>query len=235
MLIKTRGIVFKTLKYGETSIIADIFTEELGLKKYIFNGVRSKKPSVKPGLLQLMSLVDILVYEKQGVGLQRVKEISPAIIYSGIPFDLIKSSIGLFILEISRKILKQSDAQQAIFQFLFQTYSELDQIQNSLSNFHLNFLIGFSSVLGFIPNFSKTDIHCEYFDLREGIFTKITPEHLDYLKGEDAKLFFQLLNGSDSFSRTQKQSLLEHLILYFELQTDSRLNIQSHLIFREIL
>ena len=28
MLIKTRGIVFRVVKYGETSVIADIFTEE---------------------------------------------------------------------------------------------------------------------------------------------------------------------------------------------------------------
>lgn len=235
MLIKTRGIVFKTIKYGETSVIADVFTEELGLRKYIFNGVRSKKPTVKAGLLQLMSLVDLLVYDKNGVSLQRVKEISPTLIFSGIPFDLIKSSIGLFILELSRKILKQTDAQPVIFHFLFETFKSLDHWEGSLSNFHLDFLVGFSSILGFRPHFSVKDLNCEYFDFREGVFTSQIPGHLDYLKGEEAKIFFKMLNGHSFFSRIERQNLVDYFIRYFELQTDSLLNIQSHLIFREIL
>jgi DNA repair protein RecO (recombination protein O) len=32
MIISSRGIVFRTLKYGETSLILDIYTEALGLR-----------------------------------------------------------------------------------------------------------------------------------------------------------------------------------------------------------
>ena len=37
MLYKTRGIVFRFVKYGETSIIVTIFTELFGLQSYIVN------------------------------------------------------------------------------------------------------------------------------------------------------------------------------------------------------
>ena len=43
MLEKTRGIVLSTVKYGETSIIAAIFTEQFGRQSYMINGIRSSK------------------------------------------------------------------------------------------------------------------------------------------------------------------------------------------------
>ena len=51
MLIKTAGIIFQTKKYSESSLIADIYTEEKGLRSYIISGVRSKKGKGKCGAL----------------------------------------------------------------------------------------------------------------------------------------------------------------------------------------
>ena len=64
MLIKTQGIVFKSIKYRETSVISDIYTREKGLRDYIFRGVRSKRAKVKASLLQVMSVVDMVAYER---------------------------------------------------------------------------------------------------------------------------------------------------------------------------
>ena len=52
MLIATRGIVFRTIKYSESSIIADIYTEARGLQSYYINGIRSEKAKLKAGLLR---------------------------------------------------------------------------------------------------------------------------------------------------------------------------------------
>ncbi len=41
MLVKTSGIVFRAVKYSETSIITDVYTRDLGMQTYIVNGVRS--------------------------------------------------------------------------------------------------------------------------------------------------------------------------------------------------
>lgn len=41
MIYSTKGIVLRTIKYGETSVIASIFTESFGVQSYIVNGVRT--------------------------------------------------------------------------------------------------------------------------------------------------------------------------------------------------
>ncbi|HRG80676.1 MAG TPA: recombination protein O N-terminal domain-containing protein, partial [Cyclobacteriaceae bacterium] len=50
MLHKTKGVVFRFTKYGETSIIVNIFTELFGLQSYIVNGVRSSSKKSKIAL-----------------------------------------------------------------------------------------------------------------------------------------------------------------------------------------
>ena len=93
MLIKTRGIIFRSIKYSETSIITDIFTEEKGLRTYIISGVRKKNARVSASLLQVMSLVDLVVYHRDDKDMTRIKEIKAAHIYQSLPFEIAKSSI----------------------------------------------------------------------------------------------------------------------------------------------
>ena len=54
MVHKTKGIVLRTVKYGETSVIVTIMTELFGLQSYLINGVRSQsgKGGTKAGLFQ---------------------------------------------------------------------------------------------------------------------------------------------------------------------------------------
>ena len=42
MKYKSKGIALTYIKYGETSIISKIFTQELGLQSFIIKGARGK-------------------------------------------------------------------------------------------------------------------------------------------------------------------------------------------------
>ena len=57
MLTKTRGIVLVFIRYKESSIIARIYTKDLGLRSYIVNGVRSIKTS-KIAFFQPLTVLD---------------------------------------------------------------------------------------------------------------------------------------------------------------------------------
>ena len=47
MISKTKGIVLRTVKYGETSVVVTIFTELFGLQSYLVNGVRASNTNPK--------------------------------------------------------------------------------------------------------------------------------------------------------------------------------------------
>lgn len=75
MFIKMWGIIFKVIKYFEISLIVDIYMEEKGFRKYIISGVRFKKGQGKVSLLQVMLMVDLVVYEWEDKELNWIKEI----------------------------------------------------------------------------------------------------------------------------------------------------------------
>src|SRR6185369_7455791 len=109
MLHKTRGIVFRFTKYGDTSIIVTIFTELFGLQTYIVNGVRSKSAKSKIALFQPLTLLDLIVYYKENANIKRIKEIRCVHQYQTVQTDVRKSSIGMFLNEILNKTVKEEN------------------------------------------------------------------------------------------------------------------------------
>ena len=63
----TKGVVLRTLKYGETSVIVTIFTELFGIQSYIVNGVRvsTKKGSGRANLFQPSAILEMIVYHNE--------------------------------------------------------------------------------------------------------------------------------------------------------------------------
>lgn len=241
MLIQTRGIILRTLKYAETSIIADIFTEQLGLRHYIISGVRSKNARVSAGLMQVMSLVELVAYEKNSEQLSRIKEIKAAYVFSRTPFDVRRTAIGMFIAELAQKIIRETEPNPLLFECLFDTFAYLDDAPDVPLNLHLYFAIELAAILGFMP-VGEFSPETPYFDMQEGSFEAETPlTHAHYLSPEHSALFYGLLTGSrhDSsrlpLTRTERSQLLEHIVTYFRLHVDYFHGVQSHLVWQEIL
>lgn len=240
MLIKTRGIIFRTKKYSETSIIADIYTEEKGLRSYMVSGVRSKKAKINPSLLQVMSLVDLVVYHRDDKDLTRIKEIKPAHIFQSIPFDIRRGAVGLFMAEVARKTLTQPEESPELFTFLFSNFQFLDETTNPISNLHLHFLMQLTAFLGFTPNGEWSEMY-PFFDLKEGIFEEVEPFHQQFLSKELSQLISQFLEipiekcHEIEMSRQTRKNLLINILDFYKLHIENFPPINAHLVLEEVL
>ncbi len=171
MLVATQGIVFKTIKYSETSLIAKIFTEQLGLRSYIINGVRTPKGRNKAAMLQPLNQLDLIVYEKENRDLHRIKEMKFAQIYTQIPFQIVKTSIALFYAELFYKTVKEETTNQALYNFIQLSINELETANNKkVANLPIYTMLSLCDYLGFSPDNNRSDIY-NRFDLKEGNFT----------------------------------------------------------------
>lgn len=239
MIIKSKGIVLRSVKYSETSLILDVFTKELGLKTYIISGVRKQKAKVSSGMLQPMNILDLVAYNKESANINRIKEVKMNVIFQTIPFDIRKSSIALFIVELISKSLKEKEPNKGYFDFVENSLIFLDKTKQKVSNFHLVFLVKMSNYLGFYPenNLSETNL---YFDLREGKFRHNSPFHNDYLDENQSKslslvLRTDLENSDDlSFEKKDKHDLLENLILYYKIHLVDFGKIKTIEIFKKV-
>ena len=239
MLIKTRGIVFRTKKYAETSVITDVFTEEKGMRSYLISGVRTQKAKVSAGLLQVMSLVDIVAYHRDEQDLTRVKEIKAHHVYNSIPFDVRKGAVGMFMIEIARKTIQGHEAWPELFQFLLNNFIFLDST-HQFNNVHLHFMVSLTEYLGFLPG-GAYSAGTPFFDLSEGIFYKNQPAHPHWLTpdlGNKLNQFLHLPLGEChkvSIDRMERRSLLKGLLVFYSLHIDNFPEIHSHRILEEVL
>lgn len=240
MLIKTRGIVLKTKKYSETSVIADIYTEEKGLRSYIISGVRAKKSRVSSGLLQVMTLVDIVAYHREGKDLTRLKEIKPHHVFRSIPFDVAKGAVGMFMIEIAQKTISVEEPQKDLFEFLLNSFIYLDETPHAFANLHLHFMINLTEHLGFLPSDSHS-ASTPFFDLQEGHFLPASPPHAHWLGDVMSAKFSQLLHLPKErchlipFNREERKSLLRSLIDFYRLHIEHFPTIYSYEILEEVL
>ncbi|MEL6864252.1 MAG: DNA repair protein RecO [Bacteroidota bacterium] len=240
MLIKTRGIIFRSVKYGETSFITDIYTEEKGLRNFIISGVRRPKSTVSAGLLQVMSLVDMVTYYREDKEMNRIKEIKAAHIYTQTPFDMMRSAVGMFMVELARKTIREKEENKALFNFLYGSFKYLDETKDSVANLHLKFMLDLTVFAGFLPNGQYSEQY-PYFDLQEGEFTADEPMHFHYLQPESSQLMSQLLFAETTdchqftISREQRRSLLRSLIDFYRLHIDNFPKLNTHEILEEVL
>lgn len=221
MLENTKGIVFKTVKYSETSIIVKIFTEKSGIQSYIIKGVRSKKAKFKTALFQPLQLLDITANHRENKELHFLKEAGVAFAFQSIPFDIQKRSVLMFINEVLVRSIKEESANEALFNWLWQSLIWYDMAQSPGADFHLIFLIQLSKFLGFYPK--NPERVSGYFDLQEGVFINSEPPHPHYISGVYAEMFHQLLEVSFaqlnrlSFTTHQRRRLLNIVITYYQL------------------
>lgn len=215
MIHRTRGVVFRTIKFSETSVVSKIYTEKFGLQSYIVNGVRSAKAKTKAALLQPMIMLDLEVYHHENRNLHRIKEMQPMIHYRSLLFDPLKSSVGLFMIEILSKCIHEEEGNEKMFAFIIGELQLLDLEERIPVNFLLHFLLDLSALLGFAPQGQCTAASSR-FDLREGIFISEITQHPNVLDESLSWSLSSLIqNGAAEIPSTQRRKLLHALLQYY--------------------
>jgi DNA repair protein RecO (recombination protein O) len=148
---KTKGIVLNYIKYSESSVIIKVYTEIFGLQSYIINNVRSVKPKYNIALFQPMNQLELIVYHNIHGTINRVSEIRISPLYRDIPFNILKSTVTMFISEILGKTLKEETSNPELFGFIASSFTEYDLLEKNYQNFHLQFLLRYLKYIGLDP------------------------------------------------------------------------------------
>ena len=240
MLHKTRGIVFKTTDYSESSVIVQVFTEKFGLQAYLINGVKKPRAKISRNMLQPLHLLEMVVYHKPNGNIQRVTELKNVPVLKTIPYDIVKSSLVIFLNEVIYKAVRQQETDETLFNFIFYSIEWLDNQAQGLANFHLLFLVQLSRYLGFHPERNDTG-SAAYFDLKDGLFIAKRPEHNLFLAPPYTQYFNLLIRRNFEelpeirLPNDIRRFLLDRLIEYYALHIEGFGQIRSHEVLEEVL
>ena len=243
-LHKTKGLVLRTVKYGETSIIVTIFTELFGVQSYLVNGVRvsTKKGMGKANLFQPAALLDLVVYHHEQKHLNRIKEFKWSYIYQHILSDVRKNAVTLFMVELLTKCLKQPESNPALFHFVEDVFIKLDESNSAAM---ANLPLFFALHLPFHFGFRITDNHSNedpFLDLQEGRFVAEQPRHPYFLEDKQAAVTSQLLKVMQpeelediKLNHDFRRSLLHIYETYYALHIPDFGTMKSLPVLQEIL
>lgn len=219
MLQQVKAIILHSVKYRESGIITQTYTDKYGRQSFLIHGVRKKKSKAKAYIFQPLNIIDIVAYVKENRELQKVKEVQQSIQTKNLHFDIHRSTIAIFLGEVLSRSVRESEPNEQLFQYLEKAIQMLDICHEGLQNFHLIFLIQLSKFIGIYPvrhtDMDKYQINEEYS----------LSSFLGYSLSEIAEL---------KVNSTLRNKMLDQLLRYYEDHIDGFGQIRSLDILREI-
>lgn len=236
---KSRGIVLRTVKYGDNRLIVDLLMRDGGRVTVAVrtgNGAKSRRHR------QLFQPLSILSMEYRFAPHQQiatVNEVEIAEVYASLPFDGVKMSIAFFLAEFLLSATRDQHTDVHIYDFVEQSLLWLDAAERGISNFHLMFMMHLMRFLGFQPDISSWH-NGALFDMREGRFCLSVPLHRDYLNAEEAQRMLTLIRMSVNnmhlfrMTRTERNRATDLILQYYHIHMPAFHDMKSLAVLREL-
>ena len=234
-----RGVVLNTVKYGDKGLVVQMLTSLHGRQSYMVQGLGSRGGRTsRAALFQPLFALEFEGLESSKMQMHRFSEVHAGIVLRSIPFDVKKSTIALFMAEVLHRLVKESEPNQLLFDFVWGSVEALDSAQEGVANFHLWFLSHLCRFLGFSPgNEYRPDC---WFNIAEGLFTDERPPREYAMSQENALILRDMLECDVRFlaeiglNRHQRVDFLEALLSYYGYHLDTIHSVQSIRILREL-
>jgi DNA repair protein RecO (recombination protein O) len=236
VLNKTLGIVIKVIKYGESSAICHIYTQELGLIGFhipaVFNG--KGKGKIKSAYLQPLQLLEISFNYNKTKNLQSLGEASCPFIFNLTHYQ--NQAFYHVICELLQQSLKENEINIPLFKYLHQ--SLLPSINNPLHFWALpSTMVILLYFHGCAPNVDSYQSH-SLLDLNEGIYrTQLLSLKNSAMESSSAAIYLLLKDEKDLLPLDAKlrTEVIDDLERYYKVHINEYLELKSRAIWGELM
>jgi DNA repair protein RecO (recombination protein O) len=239
MLEKTRGIILHQIKYTDSGIVTQIYTRKFGRQSFLIKGMRNRKTGKHNILFQPLFVLDLELYYKANREIQTLKEFSVSFTPYDIYSNIKKSCVAIFLGEVLTSVLKEESPHEVLFDYIEESIVYFDKCKEGFANFHIAFLAGLSSFLGFEPG-ARLEKENAFFDMLNGIFVSLPPVHGNYANEEISNILSDFFVASyDSISEISltgkmRNDVLETLIRFYSLHLPGLKKIKSLDVLKEV-
>ncbi len=239
MLSKEQIIVLHTTKHSDTGLVVNGYSNQYGMGAYYYY---ASKKNAGAALLTPLNILDSVVFYRHspgiGTGLPLLKEIVPAVSLRTIKTDLNKTSIAIFMCELLSRTIREVEANTNLFTFIATSIELLEAMDEGIENFHLFFTANLCRSMGYMPqdNYSAT---CPHFNYALGEYVAYFNRDACF-PPEYSKLLNSILTTpinelkSIECNGKTRGEFLQKMIEYLEYHTQSRLNLKSIAILKEV-
>ena len=145
---RSKGIVLRSIRYGEADRILDLYTLDAGLVSTIAKGIRRTKSRIG-GRLEPLSCVDFLAYE--GRTLDTITQVEVLRSFHGVREDLKRLEVAGGIVATIRALSGGDEADRRVFNLLYHALDALESRESSFDSVGVAFSLKLSILAGYTP------------------------------------------------------------------------------------
>jgi DNA repair protein RecO (recombination protein O) len=145
---KSKGIVLRSIRYGEADRILDLYTQESGLVSAIAKGIRRTR-SRFGGRLEPLSCVEFLAYE--GKTLDTITQVEVLRSFCSVRENLARLEAASGIVEIVRALSGGDEADRRVFNLLYHALDALKGREEDTRSIEAAFGLKLSILAGYTP------------------------------------------------------------------------------------
>ena len=207
MKTNTELIVLNSTKFGENSLVVHTLSRAYGRRSFLIRVGRKASMS----LFQPLSLLEADIVENPRATLWNA--VSPSVTHplGGLRSNLYKNAMAVFMSEVLYRVVRDGERDDALFDWCVRQILTLDALDSDFSNFHILFLLGLASALGFSPTAEELEP-----------FARNHPQEIRRLveAGAGEALLLPLTGQV-------RGGICEDILAYLEFHTDARIEIRS--------
>ena len=170
---KSKGIVLRSIRYGEADRILDLYTRDAGLVSAIAKGIRRTK-SRFGGRLEPLSCVDFLAYE--GRTLDTITQVEVLRSFHSVREDLKRLEAAGRMVATVRALSGGDEADRRVFNLLYHALDTLEGRASGFESIEAAFSLKLSILAGYAIRLDVC-VSCErdLDDVLDGEFTYFAP------------------------------------------------------------
>lgn len=237
MLLPADCITLRSIKYNDTRAIVHCLSRQAGRIPVIVNDGNSPAARRRRALMLPGSSFSCLLDIRENRSLQSLRDILPT--RTMMLDNPVASSIVLFICDFLATILRDSQPDANLYDFVDTTIDHITTSSRSIANAPIAFLISLAGFMGISPDTSSyREGYC--FDFSSGIFRLSPPLHSQWLDAAQSAALVTLsrinLRNMHLFhlTRADRHTILDLLIQYYTTHFGSLRSLSSLPILRSI-
>jgi DNA repair protein RecO (recombination protein O) len=154
-VLKSRALVLRTHRLGETSKVVVCYTESHGKVRLVAKGGR-KGGSRLGAALEPFVVSGVVFYLKAGRDLSLVSQAEVERDFAGLRRDVLRMAYGSAVLELVDQVVSGQEPDQALFAIMVETLAEMESVEPaSLDRALLRFGFRMAGALGYEASFAS--------------------------------------------------------------------------------
>ena len=223
-IIKSEAIVLSKINYGDSSVIASLYSEDSGKMSVIVKGGRSSKSKIGK-MVDPLNHLEIIFYKKESRDVQLLSGVEIISYFPNLKEDLERLKYSYAVIELVRNLSPDNEPNKKVFKGIVRILSLLDSSDEKPEILFGRFFLFFVEQVGYELQLSKCSV-CGNTDLsnktlgynyEKGLLcVRCKKEHIDNIKINSELFNYLICLKVNKEINTVRELTLKNANIFFE-------------------